>query len=70
MGCTVWLNFWKVGIGQPNYAQIFRTFWQDVLIYALFYRYYLLVMFYVTLLNSLSFDVLVCNYLFGGFLKY
>ena len=43
MGCTVCVYFWKVGIGQPDYAQIFHMFWQDVLIYAFFYHYYLLV---------------------------
>ena len=68
---SVCVKFWKVGIGQPDYAQIFRMFWQDVLIYAFFYHYYLLVyvLRYVAY-TLLSFDVLVCNYLSGGFLKY
>ena len=30
MGCTVWLSFWKVGIGQPDYARFFAHVLQDV----------------------------------------
>ena len=71
MGCTVWVYFWKVGIGQPNYAQIFRMFWQDVLIYAFFYHYYLLV--YVLRYVVYNFSIFLVFWyviiLSGGFLK-
>ena len=71
MGCTVWVYFWKVGIGQPDYAHIFRMFWQDVLIYAFFYHYYLLV--YVLRYVVYNFSTFLMfwyvNILSGGFLK-